>query len=120
MPRDPLPRLRRICLALPEATERLSHGEPAWFVRERPGFATYANHHHDGRVAVWCAAPEGAQSLLIASNADRYFRPPYVGVRGWVGVHLDVPIDWDELAEVVEDAYRTVAPKRLVALLDAR
>ncbi len=116
---DPLPRLRRLCLALPEVTERLSHGEPAWFIRERRNFATYAGRHHDDRVAVWCAAPEGAQSLLIASDADRYFRPPYVGVRGWVGVYLDVPIDWDELAEVVEDAYRSVAPRRLVAVLDA-
>lgn len=119
MPLDPLPRLRRICLALPEVTERLSHGEPAWFVRERRSFAMFADHHHDDRVAVWCAAPDGAQSLLIDSDPARYFRPPYVGVRGWVGVYLDVPVDWDELTEVVEDAYRTVAPKRLVALLDA-
>lgn len=119
MPSDPLPRLRRICLAFPEVTERPSHGEPAWFVRERRNFAVYADHHHDNRVAFWCAAPEGAQSLLIASTPDRYFRPPYVGVRGWIGVYLDVPVDWDELAEIVEDAYRTVAPKRLVALLES-
>lgn len=119
MAANPLPRLRALCLALPEVTERPSHGEPAWFIRERRSFATYADHHHDDRLAVWCAAPEGAQSLLIASDPERYFRPPYVGVRGWVGVYLDVLIDWDELAEVIEDAYRAVAPKRLVALLDA-
>lgn len=115
---DPLPRLRALMLALPEVTERPSHGEPAWFIRGRTNLATYADHHHDERVAVWCAAPEGAQSALVASDPGRYFRPPYVGVRGWIGVYLDVPIDWDELAELIEDAYRAVAPKRLAALLD--
>lgn len=119
MAADPLPRLRALCLALPEVTERPSHGEPAWFIRERRSFATYADHHHDDHLAVWCAAPEGEQSLLIASDPERYLRPPYVGVRGWVGVYLDIPIDWDELADLIEDAYRTAAPKRLVALLDA-
>lgn len=119
MTSDPLPRLRALCLALPEVTERLSHGEPAWFIGTRRSFATYADHHHDDRVAVWCAAPEGAQSLLIAEAPLRYFRPPYVGGRGWVGAYLDVPVDWDELAEVIEDAYRTVAPARLLARLEA-
>ncbi|MGE0227282.1 MAG: MmcQ/YjbR family DNA-binding protein [Dehalococcoidia bacterium] len=116
---NPLTRLRSLCLAFPEVTERLSHGEPAWFIRARRSFATYADHHHDDRVAVWCAAPEGAQSLLVASDPERYFRPPYVGVRGWVGVYLDVPVDWDDLAGVIEDAYRLVAPKTLIAELDA-
>ncbi|HRC62992.1 MAG TPA: MmcQ/YjbR family DNA-binding protein [Dehalococcoidia bacterium] len=120
MSSDPLPRLRELCLALPEVTERLSHGEPAWFVGGRRSFASYANHHHDDRLAVWCAADEAAQSLLIASDPERFFRPPYVGARGWVGVYLDVPVDWDELAALIEDAYLAVAPKRLAALLEPR
>jgi hypothetical protein len=115
----PLPTLRAICLALPEVTERLSHGEPAWFVRDKKQFLMFADHHHDDRVAFWCAAPEGAQEALVASYPERFFRPPYVGVRGWLGVYLDVPVDWDEIAVLVEDAYRVVAPKRLAAALDA-
>jgi len=113
-----LDRLRPLCTALPEVTERLSHGEPAWFVRDKKTFVTFADHHHDDRLAFWCAAPEGAQDSLTAAYPDRFFRPPYVGVRGWLGVYLDVPVDWDEIAIIVEDAYRTVAPKKLVTLLD--
>ena len=115
MPRDPLSRLRKLCLALPEATERLSHGEPAWFVRGKKTFVTYANHHHDHRLAFWCAAPDGAQEILTGSQPDRFFVPPYVGHRGWLGVYLDVPVDWDHVADLVADAYRVVAPKRLLA-----
>ncbi|MGH8985191.1 MAG: MmcQ/YjbR family DNA-binding protein [Acidimicrobiia bacterium] len=115
MARDPLPRLRRVCLALPETTERLSHGEPTWFVRRKKTFAMYANHHHDDRLGFWCAAPDSAQAALVASEPDRFFRPPYVGHRGWLGVYLDVPVDWNEIADIVEDAYRMVAPKKLVA-----
>lgn len=118
MNHDPLNRLRSLCLALPEATEQLSHGEPTWFVRGKKTFVTYADHHHDDRLAFWCAAPPGAQEELVASNPERFFRPPYVGHRGWVGVWLDVPVDWDEIAELVLDAYRMVAPKRLLEQLD--
>jgi hypothetical protein len=118
--RDPLPRLRRLCLALPETTERLSHGEPTWFVRDRTTFVMFANRHHDDRVACWLAAPIGAQAALIAEDPERYFRPPYVGGRGWVGVWLDRKVDWDALDDLVVDAYRTVAPKRLVAAFDAK
>ena len=118
---DPLETLRRICLGLPEVTERLSHGEPTWFVRGKKTIVTYADHHHDDRLAFWCAAPPGAQETLIASDPARFFVPPYVGGRGWLGVRLDVPaVDWDEIADLVVDAYRQVAPKRLVAQLDAR
>lgn len=117
---SPLSRLRRICLALPEVTERLSHGEPTWFVRGKKTFVMYADHHHDDRLAFWCAAAPGTQDLLVRSFPDRYFRPPYVGPRGWLGVCLDVPVDWDEIAELVRDAYRTVAPKSLAAQLDAK
>jgi hypothetical protein len=79
----------------------------------------FADHHHDDRLAFWCAAPPGAQETLVAADPGRFFRPPYVGHRGWLGVYLDVPVDWDEIADVVEDAYRVVAPKTLVAQLDA-
>jgi hypothetical protein len=116
---DPLETLRRLCLALPEVTERLSHGEPTWFVQGKKTFVMFANHHHDDRLAFWCAAPDGAQETLVANDPERYFRPPYVGHRGWLGVYLDVPADWDQIADLVGDAYRAVAPKRLAAALDA-
>jgi hypothetical protein len=116
--RTPLDRLRALCLALPETTERLSHGEPTWFVRDKRTFVMFADHHHDDRLAFWCAAPAEAQPALVAAAPDRFFVPPYVGGRGWLGVWLDVPVDWDEIAGLVEDAYRTVAPKRLIARLD--
>jgi predicted DNA-binding protein (MmcQ/YjbR family) len=114
---DPLPALRRLCLALPETTERLSHGEPTWFVRDKKTFVMYADHHHDDRLAFWCAAPPGAQAALVGSYPARFFVPPYVGVRGWLGVWLDVPVDWDEIADLVLDSYRMVAPKRLLSEL---
>jgi hypothetical protein len=101
---------------LPEVSEKISHGEPTWFVRKV--FVMYAGQHHDDRVAFWCAAPAGAQEAFIASDPVRYFRPPYVGHRGWLGVYLDVPVDWSEIQEIVADAYRMMAPKRLVALLE--
>jgi hypothetical protein len=116
--RDPLTALRRICLALPETTERLSHGEPTWFVRDKKTFVSYADHHHDDRLAFWCAAPPGAQQAMVASDPERFFVPAYVGGRGWLGVYLDGPVDWDDIAEIVEDAYRMVAPKKLVDQLD--
>jgi len=116
-PGDPLARLRALCLALPEATEKLSHGEPTWFVRKV--FVTFAGRHHDDRVAFWCPAPPGVQEALVGSDPERFLRPPYVGVRGWLGVYLDVPgVDWEEIAELILDAYRMVAPTRLAARLD--
>jgi hypothetical protein len=119
MQEDVLRRLRAICMRLPEAVERASHGEPAWFVGTGKQFVSFADHHHDDKLAFWCAAPVGTQQELVGSEPDRYFVPPYVGARGWLGVRLDVPADWDEIAELVEDAYRVVAPRRLVALLNA-
>jgi predicted DNA-binding protein (MmcQ/YjbR family) len=112
-PSDPglIGRLRALCLALPRVEERLSHGEPAWFVADR-SFATTADHHHDDRVAVWLAAPAGRLESLVQTDSVRFFRPPYVGVRGWVGVYLDVPVDWEELAALVADAHATVLEQR--------
>jgi hypothetical protein len=107
---DALERLRRLCLALPDTTERLSHGEPTWFVHEKKVFVMFANNHHDdGRIAFWCAAPAGAQEAMVESNPVRFFRPPYVGHRGWLGVRVDVPVDWDEVARIVKDAYAMIA-----------
>ena len=115
-----LEKLRTICLALPETSERLSHGAPTFFVREKRSFLmVLTNHHGDGRFAVWCAAPEGMQTMLVQADPERFFVPPYVGHRGWLGVRLDVDVDWDEVAGIVEDAYRMVAPKSLVAKLDS-
>ncbi|MBB6349740.1 MmcQ/YjbR family DNA-binding protein [Nonomuraea muscovyensis] len=114
---DPLDALRGICLALPETTERLSHGEPTWFVRDKKVFVMFADHHHDDRLAFWCAAPPGVQAELVAEDPDRFFRPPYVGHRGWLGVYLDVEVDWAEITEIVADAYRVIAPKSLAARL---
>ncbi|MGQ0848225.1 MAG: MmcQ/YjbR family DNA-binding protein [Actinomycetota bacterium] len=119
MPLDPLPALRRLCLTLPEVSERLSHGEPTWFVQGRKVFVTYADHHHDDRVGFWCAASVGAQRDMVESDPRRFFVPPYVGHRGWLGVYLDGPVDWSEIGDIVEQAYRLVAPRRLVAELDA-
>ncbi|AEG43199.1 hypothetical protein L600_000100001380 [Isoptericola variabilis J7] len=114
---DPLPRLRRICLALPEVTERPSHGEPTWFVGK--AFVMYSDHHHGGPLAFWCAAAPGVQEEQVEREPERFFRPPYVGTRGWLGVRLDVDLDWAEIEGIVVDAYRQVAPRRLVARLDA-
>ncbi|HZP29892.1 MAG TPA: MmcQ/YjbR family DNA-binding protein [Acidimicrobiia bacterium] len=119
--RDPLARLREICTSLPEVTERPSHGTPTFFVRGKSAFVfSWIDGHHDHTFAhLWCAAPPGAQEALVKARPDRIFRPPYVGHRGWLGVRLDGRVDWDEIAELCEDAYRTVAPARLVARLDA-
>jgi hypothetical protein len=119
---DLLGRLREICLALPAVTERPSHSAPTWFVRDKSSFATlWADGHHEREFPhLWCAAPPGAQQAMIAGDAERFFRPAYVGHRGWLGIRLDRGIDWTELAELVDDAYRCVAPKRLIAELDSR
>lgn len=107
--------VRALCLALPEAEERVSHGNPAFFAgaKGRMFAAHLVDHHGDGRIAVWLAAPEGAQEGLVGAAPDRFFVPPYVGHRGWIGVHLDRGIDPEELGELVADAYVTVAPTRL-------
>lgn len=109
-----LARIRAICLALPETSERLSHGAPTFFVRGKRAFAmVLTNHHGDGRFAIWCAAGDGLQQLLVEADPERFFVPPYVGHRGWVGFRLDRELDADELAGILEDAYVEVAPKAL-------
>ena len=113
--RDAIARIRAICLALPETSERLSHGAPSFFVREKRCFLMVLDDHHgDGRFAIWCAAPPGDQRLLVEADPEKFFVPPYVGHRGWLGVRLDRGVDWDELAGIVEDAFAAVAPKSLL------
>ena len=120
-PAQTLARLREICLALPETSERLSHGSPTFFVREKRSFLTVlTNFHGDGRFAIWCAAPDGMQKMLVEADPDKFFVPPYVGHRGWLGVRLDRGLDWDELAGIAEDAYAEVAPKKLVEAFSRR
>ena len=113
-----LERLRRICLALPEAAEKEAWGDPTWRVRDRI-FVMQKGNFEGGRPSVWLKAPDGAQTALVSSGPERFFVPPYVGHKGWVGVHLDGRrVDWEELADLIEDSYRLIAPKRLVAQLD--
>lgn len=115
-----LDRVRTSCLDLPEVNERPSHGSPTFFIRDKKTFVMFLNDHHgDGIVGLWVAAAPGAQEALIASDGSVYFRPPYVGHRGWVGVRLDTKtVDWDAVDGIIEDAYRVVAPKKLVEELD--
>ena len=111
-----LQRVREICLALPAAEERLSHGEPTFFVGKKVFAMCANNHHQDGRIAVWIPVPPGAQSALIDARPQTFFRPPYVGVRGWVGIEL-TEIDSEELAHHLRTAWRLIAPKRLQSVL---
>ncbi len=105
---------------LPEVIERPSHGAPTFFVRGKTSFVMFHDDHHgDGILGIWCAAPPGVQAELVETEPERFFRPPYVGHRGWIGVRLDVAPDWAELRGIVADAYRQVAPKSLLARLDA-
>lgn len=122
MPPRPLTRLRKLCLALPEAHEVEAWGEPTFRIRNKL-FAMYAsadNHHGGGRPAVWCKAAPGNQALMVRAAPERFFVPPYVGPSGWIGVFLDGDVDWSELAELVRDSYRLVAPKRLAARMEER
>jgi len=119
MPPRPLTRLRKLCLALPEAHEVEAWGEPTFRVRNKM-FAMYAganNHHGRGRPGVWFKATPADQAKMVQAAPDCYFVPPYVGKSGWVGAWLDDVADWDELADFLRDAYRLIAPKRLLAEL---
>ena len=112
-----LHRIRRICTALPETSEKLSHGEPTFFVNKKVFVMFANNHHNDGHVAVWLPVPSGLQEMLIQTAPEKYFKPPYVGVRGWVGIELDAISD-DELTAHIREAWRLIAPKKLQALLE--
>ena len=115
-----LTRVREICMALPETEERLSHGAPTFFAGGKKTFVMFLDDHHgDGRLAIWCAAPPGVQATLVDEEPKRFFVPAYVGTRGWVGLRLDVDVEWDEVAGLIEDAFREVATKRLIAQHDA-
>src|SRR6266496_6017124 len=114
---DHLRRVRRICSALPETTEKLSHGEPTFFVRKKV-FAMFANNHHnDGHIAVWIPVQPGLQAMLVKESPETFFKPPYVGVRGWVGIELDCIGD-EELAFHLREAWRLIAPERLHPMLE--
>jgi hypothetical protein len=109
-----LRRIRRICLAMPQATEKLSHGEPTFFVRKKV-FAMFSNNHHsDGHIALWVPAPPGLQAMLVKNSPDKYYRPPYVGVRGWIGIELDRISD-EELTAHIHEAWQMIAPKKIKA-----
>lgn len=107
-------RLRAICLALPEAVEQQAWGDPTFRVRQKI-FAM--EKRGDGRISVWCKAPPGSQMVLVGADPERFFVPPYVGHKGWIGMRLDDAPDWREVAEVVRRSYRLIAPRRLAALL---
>ena len=115
---DQLQRVRRICAALPETSEKLSHGEPTFFVGKKVFVMVANNHHNDGRVAVWLPVPPGLQEVLIASEPHKYFRPPYVGHRGWVGIECAAATT-PELTTHIREAWRIIAPAKLHRLLEA-
>jgi hypothetical protein len=118
--RNPLPRVRKLALSLPEAHEVEAWGEPTFRVKNKI-FAMYAHantHHGSGRNAVWCKAKPINQGLMIKAAPDRFFSPPYVGPGGWIGVWLDGDVDWDELLGLLTDGYRMAAPKKLLARLE--
>jgi hypothetical protein len=114
-PSDPVAwaRLQEICASLPDTSERTSHGELAWFVgsgRKSRQFASTWDHHHDDRNGVVMAAPAGVQEQLVAADPRHFFRPPYVGSRGWIGIYLDVdPVDWDLVELHLTDAHGVIA-----------
>lgn len=114
MSKKQLTRVRRICSTLSETAEKLSHGEPTWFVRNKVYVMFANNHHDDGHIAIWLPVPSGMQDVLIANHPEMYFKPPYVGVRGWVGIELENIGDAD-LRFHIQTAWSLIAPKRLTA-----
>ena len=107
-----LAKVRALVETLPNVTEKISHGHPTYFVNKKCFCYFLDNHHGDGRLALWCMAPPGAQAMLVDANPDHYFVPPYVGYKGWVGVRLDRDAAWPEIAAVLEAAYETRAAKK--------
>jgi hypothetical protein len=105
-------RVRKICLALPDTFEKLSHGEPTWFAGGRVFVMFSNNHHDDGNVAIVCNAPEGAQEALIEAEPEHIYRPPYVGGAGWIGVRLDTGLDWKMITALIRQAYEVTISAR--------
>jgi hypothetical protein len=114
--RNHLERVRHICGVLPESTEKLSHGEPTFFVGKKVYVMFADNHHGDGHIAVWIPVAAGLQSVLIETSPQKFFHPPYVGVRGWVGIELS-QIDDEELKSFIHNAWKLIAPKKLQSLV---
>jgi hypothetical protein len=112
-------RVRRICLSLPETWEKISHGEPTFFVRKKVFAMCSNNHHNDGHIAVTIPAAIGIQAMLIERSPEKFYRPPYVGVRGWVGIELGKVSD-DELEFHIREAWRLIAPEKIHTLLKDR
>lgn len=112
-------RVRRICLSLPETWEKISHGEPTFFVRKKVFAMCSNNHHNDGHIAVTIPAAIGIQAMLIERSPEKFYRPPYVGVRGWVGIELGKVSD-EELGLHIREAWRLIAPEKLHTLLKDR
>lgn len=117
MPADPFARLQSLCLSLPEAVEQETWDAPTFRVRNKIFAMT---RDTAGRVTVWCKARPGVQEMLIGADSGRFFKPPYVGPKGWIGIRLDDDTDWDEVDDLIEESYRMTAPKRLSALLEQR
>ena len=120
---SPLPRLRKLCLSLPETHEVEAWGEPTFRIKGGKIFAMYAsasNHHGAGRDSVWIKATKDNQELMIRSKPDRFFKPPYVGPSGWVGVYLDKSPDWNEVLELLRDGWQQIAPKKLLKAVEQR
>ena len=113
-PEDHIQRVRRMALALPETSEKLSHGEPTFFARKKVFVMFSNNHHNDGRIAIWIPVPTSHQQAMIAEAPEIYFKPPYVGVKGWVGVQLD-RVSNEVLATLVRQAWKLIAPRALHA-----
>ncbi|MDQ2937096.1 MAG: MmcQ/YjbR family DNA-binding protein [Acidobacteriota bacterium] len=113
-----LQRVRRICAALPETSEKVSHGEPTFFVRKKVFAMCSNNHHNDGHIAVVLPAAIGIQQALIAASPEKFYKPPYVGVRGWIGIEL-LRVSDEELALHILEAWRLIAPEKLHAELQA-
>ncbi len=115
---DPLTRLRKICLALPESTEKVAWETPTFRIRNKL-FAMFSSEQRgEGRIGVWCKGAPGAQDVLVGADPDRFFVPPYVGRNGWIGIYLDDGVDWNAVAALVTDSFVMTAPKRVAALLD--
>jgi hypothetical protein len=116
---DPFKKLRQLIFALPETSEKLSHGAPTFWGGKKTFASFHLDHHGDGRIALWLKLPPGAQASLVESDPERFYVPPYVGPSGWVGINLEGKLDWGMVAGLLEEGYRMVAPKRAIAQLDA-